>query len=81
MYPSATPQHFSVTVRFEGVREQWAFERSLSVSMAVPSLASMGRLHFSQAGLPMEPAEAILMRLVSARWSLSPQRGREDWRP
>lgn len=91
-YPSEVPQAFSVTVRFErarylshprsvgedeGEEGLFAFERTLSASMVQPAFNSLGYERFEQSGVALEPGESMVMRLVDARWSLSPDRGRE----
>ena len=58
----------------------WSFERTLIAEATQPSFQLVGgALHFSATGLRMSVGERLQMRLLDARWSLSPQRGREHW--
>jgi hypothetical protein len=85
-YPSELVQSVTITVRFARARLAMrnpsvggvgAFVRTLTASMVRPAFTHLGWLPFEQSDVPLEPGETITMQLLDARWSLSPQRGRE----
>ena len=57
----------------------WSFDKTLTATAYAPSYEFVGRGDFAESGLPMAPNQTVEMRLIDARWSLSPQRGREAW--
>eukprot|EP00966_Prymnesium_polylepis_P150078 3466975-Prymnesium_polylepis.1 len=78
-YPPDLSHTFSVTVRFTG-SVGWSFEASTIASAVAPSFQTVGTtVAFSSAGRRILQLESVQMTLISARWSLSPERGHDDW--
>ena len=65
---------------FSGTGAQgWSFERELIASTTQPAYTAVGALDFEVPGLQMASGDSVHMTLITARWSHSPQQGREDW--
>ena len=77
-YPSNLAQEFRIIVRLQG-QAGWSFDRELRASAVKPAFSLVGQLDFEVSELEMAAGESVRMTLVLARWSESPQQGREDW--
>ena len=81
MYPPNLDQRFIITVRFSNplASPPWHVDRTLETSAMAPAYQYVGTGAFTVSGVSMSPLDHVLMRLVDARWSLSPNQGREAW--
>ena len=88
-YPANLAQRFSVTVRFRSgaaaagstTYAPWHFDVVMHTQALNPSFERLEptSVSFQRLGLGLSSNQTIEMGLIDARWSLSPQQGREAW--
>ena len=82
MYNPQQPQDFTVVIRFSNPHadpSMWTNDFTLTRTAYAPSFEFIGSIDFELTNLRMGPNQTVLMELIDARWSLSPQKGREQW--